>query len=85
MVVVVQCPISIHVENFGAIFLSENTVSSQHTNHVDVRHHFICDYVEDGTIQIQFVRSEENLADPFTNNISNGQFEFLTSRYVHHE
>ena len=35
-------------------------------------HHFIRDYVEYGTVKIQFVHSEENLADPFTKNLSNG-------------
>ena len=42
--------------------------------HIDVHHHFILDYVEDGTMKIQFLRSEEKLEGPFIKNLSNGQF-----------
>ena len=53
--------------------------------HIDVFHHFIYDYVDDGEAKIQFLRSEENMADPFTNNQSNWLFESLTLRYVYRE
>ena len=48
-------------------------------------HHFIHDYFEAGTVKTKSVHSEENMADPFTKNLSNGPFKFLTSRYVHRE
>ena len=85
MAVVVEYPITMQVDNIGAIFLSENTSIYQQTKHIDVRCHFIRDYVEDGIVKIQSVCLEENMADPYTNNLSNGPFEFLTSRYVHPE
>ena len=53
--------------------------------HIDMRNHFIRDYVEDRTVKIKFVCSEENLVYPFANDLSNGPFEFLKSRYVHRE
>ena len=34
----------------------------------------MCDYIEDGPVKIQFVSSEENLAYPFTKNLSNVPF-----------
>ena len=80
--VVVEYPIIVHVDSVGAIFLSENTLVSQRMKHKDARNHFIRDYVEDGTVKIQFVRSEENTADPLTKNLSDGLFESLTSRYA---
>ena len=40
-------------------------------------------YVKDGAAKIQSVRSEENMVDPFKNNLITGPFESLTSRYVH--
>ena len=36
-------------------------------------------------MKIKFVHSEANIADPFTNNLSNRPFHLITSRYVHHE
>ena len=38
------------------------------------KHHFIREYIVDGTVQIKFVRSEENLADPFTKNVSRDSY-----------
>ena len=83
MGVVVKYPITVHSDNFVSILLSKNISVSQRTKHKYVCHHFIHDYVEDGTVKIKFFRSEESMADPFTNNLSNGPFKFLTSRYVH--
>ena len=85
MVVVVEYPIIVHVDNIGAIFLSDNTSAYQQTKHINVRHHFIHDYVGDGTVKIKFGPFEENMADSFTNNLSNGPFESITSRYVNRE
>ena len=85
MVVVVEYIITMHVDKFRSLFLSKNTLVSQWTKHIDVRHHFIRDYVEDGTLHNSFFRSEENISVPFTRNLSNGPLELLTSRYVHCE
>ena len=46
MGVVVEYPISMDVDNVGDIFLSENISLSKWTKHIDVRQHFICEYVE---------------------------------------
>ena len=58
MGVVVEYLINVHVDNVGDIFLSENTSVSQWTRYIDVSCHFIRDYVEDGTVKVQFFRSE---------------------------
>ena len=51
-------------------------------NHIYVRHNFICEYIEDGTVKNKYVCLEENIVDPFTKNLSNGSFQSLTQRYV---
>ena len=58
MVVVVEYPIAVHVDNVGGVFLSDNTSVSQWKNHIYMRHHFICDNAEDVTVKNQFVRLE---------------------------
>ena len=72
--VIVEYNITVHVDIVGDIFLLENASVYQRTKHIDPRHHFICDYLEDRTEKTQFVFSEENLADTFTKNLSNGLF-----------
>ena len=85
MGVVVEYPITLHVDKIGAIVLSGNTLVYQWRKHIYVRHHFIYDYVEYEKFKIKIFCSEENLVYPFTKKLSNGPFEFITSRYVHCE
>ena len=65
----VKLPIIVRVDNLGAVFMSENVSVSQRTKHVDIRYHFVQEFVLDGFINIVFVRTEENDADIFTKNL----------------
>ena len=67
----VELPITVHVDNVGAIWLSKNRTTSDRTNHIDIRTSFVKEYQEDGKIIIKFVKSEENEADIFTKNTTN--------------
>ena len=62
----VQLPITVYVDNVGAIWLSNNRTTSDRTKHIDIRTSFVKQYQEDGKIIIKFVKSEENEADIFT-------------------
>ena len=67
----VELPITVHVDNVGAIWLSNNCTTSDRTKHIDIRTSFVKEYQEDGKIIIKFVKSEENEADIFTKNTTN--------------
>ena len=67
----VEVPITVHVDNVGAIWLSNNRTMSDRTKHIDIRTAFVKEYQEDGKIIIKFVKSEENEADIFTKNTTN--------------
>ena len=67
----VQLPITVHVDNVGAIWLSNNRTTSDRTKHIDIRTSFVKEYQEDGKIIIKFEKSEENEADIFTKNTTN--------------
>jgi hypothetical protein len=71
----VQLPIEIHVDNVGAIYLSNNYTTSQRTKHIDVRVHFVRQYIEEGIFKIVFVKSEDNDADIFTKNTTEEIYE----------
>ena len=67
----VKLPITVYVDNVGAIWLSNNRTTSDRTKHIDIRTAFVKEYQEDGKIIIKFVKSEENEADIFTKNTTN--------------
>ena len=64
----------VRVDNIGAMFLANNSVLSQQTKHISVRHHFIREYVEEGVVKIIFVKSKSNAADIFTKNLNQELF-----------
>ena len=66
----VELPITVHVDNVGAIWLSNNRTTGDRTKHIDIRTSFVKEYQEDGKI-IKFVKSEDNEADIFTKNTTN--------------
>ena len=70
----IHFPIIIYVDNMGAIYLADGQ-SGKRTKHIDIRYHFVREYVEDGILKIIVIRSEKNMADPFTKNVSQVIFE----------
>ena len=75
MNVEVELPITVHVDNVGAIWFSNNRTTSDRTRHIDIRTSFVKEYQEDGKIIIEFVKSEDNEADIFTKNATNAIFQ----------
>ena len=67
----VELPITVYVDNVGAIWLSNNRPTSDRTKHIDNRTSFVNKNQEDGKIIIKFVKSEDNEADIFTKNTTN--------------
>jgi hypothetical protein len=79
----VVLPIIVRVDNVGAIYLANNAVSGPRTKHVDIRYHFVRDYIEEGTVKIVFVRSEENDSDLYTKNLGEELFKKHSEKYIH--
>jgi hypothetical protein len=44
--------VSIICDNTSAIMISKNLVLHACTKHIEIRHHFICDHVERGDIEL---------------------------------
>jgi hypothetical protein len=56
--------------------------TSSRTKHVDVKYHFVREYVEDGFIRIIIVRSEHNVSDGFTKNVTGDIYDAHTADYM---
>jgi hypothetical protein len=64
----VNLPIVVKTDNIEANFMSENALTG--FRHVDTRYHFVREFIEDGLINIELVRSVENDSDLFTKNVN---------------
>ena len=74
MNVTVELPITVHVDNVGAIWLSNKRNTGDRTKHID-RRTFVKENQEDGKIIIKLVKSEDNEADISTKNTTNIIFQ----------
>jgi len=50
----------------GSLALSVNPVYHQRTKHIDIRHRFICEMVNEGVITVSYVPTTDMLADGLT-------------------
>jgi hypothetical protein len=78
----VNLPIIIKTDNIGAIFMAENSSTGVRTRHVDTRYHFIREFIEDGFIKVEFIRSVENDADIFTKNVIHDLYVKHTKNFL---
>jgi len=79
----VDLPVTIRVDNTGAIFMSENLGVSQRTKHVDLRSRYLLNQmVDERVVKVQFVKSGDNLSDGFTKNVTRDVYEKVSKRYV---
>ena len=78
----VKKPVRIRVDNIGAIFMANNVSTSPRTKHVDVRYRFVTEFIEDGLLKIQFVRTMENESDGFTKKLNGGLHDKHRSKFI---
>ncbi|GJV64364.1 retrovirus-related pol polyprotein from transposon TNT 1-94 [Tanacetum coccineum] len=64
----------------SSIAISCNPVQHSHTKHIHTRYHFIKEQVENGIIELYFFRTEYQVADMFTNVLSEDRFQYLVRR-----
>ncbi|GJV16047.1 hypothetical protein Tco_1361370 [Tanacetum coccineum] len=64
----------------SAIAISCNPVQHSRTKHIHTRYHFIKEQVENGIIELYFVRTEYQLADMFTKALPEDRFQYLVRR-----
>jgi hypothetical protein len=82
MNITIKLPITVRVDNVGAIYLSNNFSLGQRTKHIDIRHHFVREFVEDGIIKTLFIPTNDNDADIFTKNTSEETFNRHTMKHL---
>ncbi|GJY42426.1 retrovirus-related pol polyprotein from transposon TNT 1-94 [Tanacetum coccineum] len=73
--------IPLYCDNRSAIALCCNNVQHSRSKHIDIRHHFIREQVENGVVELYFVTTDYQLADIFTKALPRERFEFLLLRF----
>jgi hypothetical protein len=65
-----ETPVSLLMDNTGAIYLANNFTTGQRSKHIDIRAHFVRELIVSGMLRTIFVKSEDNDGDIMTKNVS---------------
>ena len=69
--------IPIKCDNTSAINLSKNSIQHSRTKHIDIRHHFLRDHIQNGDISHEFVDTNNQLVDIFPKPLNEERLNFI--------
>ncbi|GKE46504.1 hypothetical protein Tco_1477762 [Tanacetum coccineum] len=72
--------ILLYCDSQSSIAISCNPVQHSRTKHIHTQYHFIKEQVENGIIELYFVKTEYQLADMFTKALPEDRFQYLVRR-----
>ncbi|CAA7018890.1 unnamed protein product [Microthlaspi erraticum] len=70
-------PFLVYCDNKSAIDISKNPVQHSRTKHIDIRHHFVRELVEEKQVVLEHVVTDLQLADLFTKPLDFNRFVTL--------
>ena len=69
--------LTLNYDNLNAINILKNPVQHSRTKHIDIRHHYIRNLVEEKIIDLRHVSIEDQLVDFFTKGLDTSRYESL--------
>jgi hypothetical protein len=67
-------------DNQICINIMNNSVFHDKSKHIDIRYHYIHDMVQRGAIKLQYVGTNEQVADVLTKPLSHVKFEYFQDK-----
>ena len=73
-------PTVIYCDNQSCIQLSKNPVVHDRSKHIEIRYHFIRDYIQRGAVELQYISTNEQVADILMKYLGRGKFVFFRDK-----
>jgi hypothetical protein len=67
-------------DNQSCIKMTENPVFHDRSKHIEIRYHFIHDMVQRGALKLQYISTDEQVADVLTKPLSHVKFEHFRDK-----
>ena len=66
--------LTLYYDNLSAINISKNPIQHSRTKHIDIRHHYIRNLIEDKIIDLRHVSIEDQMVDIFTKGLDASKY-----------
>ena len=76
----IEFPIDIFCDSIGAQAIASNSAYHKRTKHINIKYHYVCEKITEGTLIINEVDSKDNLANIFTKALPQDKHNTLVSR-----
>eukprot|EP00253_Pinus_taeda_P024462 PITA_24462 len=73
-------PLVIYCDNQSCIKLTENPVFHDRLKHIGIRYHFIRDYVQKGAVKLEYISTDEQVADILTKALPRGKHVYFRDK-----
>jgi hypothetical protein len=80
----IEMPMTVHEDNLGTIDVLSNAVNNGRTKHIDVRHFWVRELVNDGIIRMQHIDTDKNVADFLTKPLVGQKFRTFRDAILGH-
>ncbi|XP_036327158.1 secreted RxLR effector protein 161-like [Rhagoletis pomonella] len=74
-------PIKIYSDNQSAINMGQNEIYSPRTKHIDIRHHFVRECINNGNVKLEYTNTIQMVSDNLTKPVNNGKHAFCTKNF----
>jgi hypothetical protein len=73
-------PTMIYCDNQSCLKLTENLVFHDRSKHIEIRYHFIRDHVQRGAVKLEYVSTDEQVANILTKSLSRGKHVYFRDK-----
>ena len=73
-------PTMIHCDNHSCIKVFENLVFREKSKHIEIRYHFIQSKVKKGAVKLQYIYTNEQVADILTKALMKGKCVYFRDK-----
>jgi hypothetical protein len=74
---VLKEPTELMEDNQGTIAIARNPISHARVKHIDIKYHYTCEAIQDGSISLSYCPTEEMLADILTKPVTRKRLETI--------
>ena len=78
--VVFEEPTIIYCDNTSAISLSKNPIQHSKEKHIPIKYHYLRDQAANKNIKLEYIPTQEQVADIFTKPLCKDVFEYLRQK-----